>query len=81
MLIRSLTDHVDDIITRVYQYINMLKREGPQRWIFEEGRDINLMNFKFKDVYNPSALTVSLASVMRVSAYLRTHHVCLCITE
>lgn len=25
--------HVDDIITLIFQYINMLKKEGPVEWI------------------------------------------------
>ena len=31
-------EHVDDIITLIYQYINMLKKEGPQQWVFQECR-------------------------------------------
>jgi len=29
-------EHVDDIITLTYQYLNMLKAEGPKEWIFKE---------------------------------------------
>ena len=36
-----VADHVDEIITIVYQYLHMLKEKGPQRWIYEEvGREI-----------------------------------------
>ena len=28
--------HTDDIITNIFQYINLLKKTGPQEWIFDE---------------------------------------------
>jgi len=31
-----LSEHIYDIITLTYQYLNMLKKEGPQEWIFKE---------------------------------------------
>lgn len=34
----SLSDNVDEVITLVFQYLNMLKHEGFQQWIFEEQR-------------------------------------------
>lgn len=63
----TLLDHVDDIITMVYQYINMLRTEGPQHWVFKEGQDLNFMNFKFKDNEKPSSLVTFLSSITRVS--------------
>ncbi|XP_012261292.2 insulin-degrading enzyme isoform X2 [Athalia rosae] len=41
--------HIDDIVTLTFQYINMMKKEGPVAWIFEEHRDIAAMNFRFKE--------------------------------
>ena len=32
----QLTEHVDDIITLIYQYIHMLRKEGAKQWIFKE---------------------------------------------
>ena len=29
-------EHVDDIVTLVFQYLNMLRAAGPQEWVFEE---------------------------------------------
>ncbi|XP_033214183.1 insulin-degrading enzyme isoform X2 [Belonocnema kinseyi] len=46
-------DHVDDIVTMTFQYINMLKKEGPVEWIFNEYRDIATMNFRFKEKNSP----------------------------
>ena len=38
-----LLDHVDDIITLVFQYINMLRFEGYQEWILQEERVSSLV--------------------------------------
>ncbi|XP_060809254.1 insulin-degrading enzyme isoform X1 [Amyelois transitella] len=46
-------DHIDDIIELVFQYIAMLRKEGPQRWVWEEQRDLMAMEFRFKDVQDP----------------------------
>ncbi|GBP69439.1 Insulin-degrading enzyme [Eumeta japonica] len=46
-------EHVDDIIKLMFQYINMVKDEGPQRWIWEESRDLMAMEFRFKDTQEP----------------------------
>ncbi|XP_066587176.1 insulin-degrading enzyme isoform X2 [Prorops nasuta] len=45
--------HVDDIITIMFEYINMLKKEGPVEWIYKECRDILAMNFRFKEKISP----------------------------
>lgn len=34
--------HVDDIVTMTFQYINMLKNEGPVEWIFDVSSKQNL---------------------------------------
>ncbi|KAL4720112.1 hypothetical protein ACJJTC_008155 [Scirpophaga incertulas] len=41
--------HVDDIIKMVFQYTSMLRAEGPQRWVWEEQRDLMATEFRFKD--------------------------------
>ncbi|XP_049939528.1 insulin-degrading enzyme [Schistocerca serialis cubense] len=46
-------EYVDSIVELVFQYINMLKKEGPKQWIFEEYRDIMTMHFRFKDKEMP----------------------------
>jgi len=32
----DVLEHVDDIVTLIFQYINLLQKEGPQEWIFRE---------------------------------------------
>ncbi|CAH1389545.1 unnamed protein product [Nezara viridula] len=57
-------DHVDDIIHLIFQYINMLKQQGPQKWIFEEYAELFNMHFRFKDKQSPrsfvNGLTIKL---------------------
>ncbi|XP_013403642.1 insulin-degrading enzyme [Lingula anatina] len=57
-------EHVDDIITLVFQYIKMLKREGPQEWIFKELQDLSHMQFRFKDKERPQGYACQVASVL-----------------
>jgi len=54
-------DHVDDIVTLVFQYLNMLRAEGPQEWVFDECKKLGEMNFRFKDKERPRNLTSSVA--------------------
>ncbi|XP_041968521.1 insulin-degrading enzyme [Aricia agestis] len=45
--------HIDEIVQLVFQYIEMLKAGGPQRWVWEEQRDLLAMEFRFKDEQDP----------------------------
>uniref|UniRef100_A0A1B6DGR0 Peptidase M16 C-terminal domain-containing protein n=1 Tax=Clastoptera arizonana TaxID=38151 RepID=A0A1B6DGR0_9HEMI len=58
-------EHVDDIVKLIFQYINMLKKEGPQKWIFEEYREILKMHFRFKDNEVPRYYVSNLVHSMR----------------
>ncbi|XP_078421077.1 insulin-degrading enzyme isoform X1 [Cetorhinus maximus] len=53
--------HVDDIILHMFQYINKLRSEGPQEWVFQECKDLNAMAFRFKDKERPRGYTSKLA--------------------
>uniref|UniRef100_A0A2A4K9R5 Insulin-degrading enzyme n=1 Tax=Heliothis virescens TaxID=7102 RepID=A0A2A4K9R5_HELVI len=48
--------HIDDIIKLVFQYMEMLKTEGPQRWVWEEQRDLMALEFRYKDKLEPRSL-------------------------
>ncbi|XP_043278498.1 insulin-degrading enzyme isoform X2 [Venturia canescens] len=47
--------HVDDIITLLFQYINMLKEAGPLEWIYDEYKQISMMEFDFKEKLRPGS--------------------------
>ncbi|XP_018580177.1 insulin-degrading enzyme [Anoplophora glabripennis] len=52
--------HVDDIVKLIFQYLNMLKKEGPKKWVQDENRDIGQMIFRFKDKESPRGYISSL---------------------
>ncbi|KYM94749.1 Insulin-degrading enzyme [Cyphomyrmex costatus] len=45
--------HIEDVVLRVFQYINMLKLKGPIKWIYDEYRDIANMDFRFTEKFSP----------------------------
>ncbi|XP_070539954.1 insulin-degrading enzyme-like [Ptychodera flava] len=57
-------DHVDDIVTHVFQYLNLLKKEGPQEWVHNECRDLDIMTFRFKDKERPSSYTSKISGLL-----------------
>ncbi|XP_076104390.1 insulin-degrading enzyme-like isoform X1 [Mytilus galloprovincialis] len=57
-------EHIDDIITLTYQYFNMLKREGPKQWIFDECKDLSAMTFRFKGKEKPRNYTTQVAGLI-----------------
>ncbi|XP_075160301.1 insulin degrading metalloproteinase [Haematobia irritans] len=59
-------DHVDDIIKIVFQYLQMLRQLGPQKWIFDECVKINEMRFRFKEKEKPEKLVTNVVSCMQV---------------
>jgi len=54
-------DHVDDIVQLVFQYLAMMKTQGPQQWVFEECQDLNAMQFRFKDKERPQSYACGLS--------------------
>lgn len=67
---RSLTlyfylAHYKDVIIAVFQYINLLKKDGVQSRIFEEVQSLASLAFRFKEKYPPSQYTSRLAGLMQ----------------
>lgn len=46
-------DQIDEIITIIFQYLNLLKKEGVHKWIFDECCDLNEIKFNFKEKISP----------------------------
>ncbi|CRK98493.1 CLUMA_CG011850, isoform A, partial [Clunio marinus] len=59
-------NYVDEILKLIFQYLNMLKREGPQKWIFDEYVKLHEMQFRFKDKENPLNLVSNVVHSMLV---------------
>lgn len=47
-----------DIVKVVFQYINVIREAGPQKWIFEEEKQLSEIDFKFQQKA-PASRTVS----------------------
>ncbi|KAI8426703.1 hypothetical protein MSG28_014409 [Choristoneura fumiferana] len=58
-------EHIDDIVVLVFQYIAMLRATKPQRWVWEEQRDLMAMEFRFKDAQEPRSLVTSHVSLVQ----------------
>ncbi|PAA70440.1 hypothetical protein BOX15_Mlig002690g1, partial [Macrostomum lignano] len=54
----------DAVIATLFRYIDMLRREGPQEWIYNEERDLEYMSFRFRDKSQPIDLTERLSAKM-----------------
>jgi len=59
------------IVFFYYQYVNMLKQDGPKEWIFEEYKDILSMNFRFKDKESPRSYVSNMVHNLHVSQNFR----------
>ncbi|XP_045464651.1 insulin-degrading enzyme [Harmonia axyridis] len=58
-------NHTDEIIKLVFQYINMLKHNGPLKWVHEENKNIGEMTFRFKDKESPRGYISSLVHYLQ----------------
>lgn len=57
-------EHVEDIVTLIFQYLRMLRDAGSQEWIFRECQHLNAMTFRFKDKERPESYACATASCL-----------------
>ena len=61
----DLTDegmgHMDEIIASVFQYINMLRKEGAQKWIWDECTKMAHVSFSYDEPMEVTTITNDLA--------------------
>eukprot|EP01035_Chromulina_nebulosa_P017237 gene17237-22763_t len=60
------TSLIDDVISCVFAYVGILKREGAKEWIAKEIKDINDLNYKFLEKSQPSDYVTRLANSMQL---------------
>ncbi|XP_022670450.1 nardilysin-like [Varroa destructor] len=58
-------DNLAEVIRFVQQYLHMLRKRGPQKWIWEELRQQAENHFRFKNEENAYSYVCSLSEVMR----------------
>lgn len=51
----------------MFQYLNMLKDVGPQKWVQDENKNIGQMIFRFKDKESPRNYISTLVHSLQVS--------------
>lgn len=54
-------ENVDEIVSMVFAYSDLLKEEGPQEWIHNEAQTVSEMQFRFLSKRNPMDYTCSVA--------------------
>lgn len=59
-------EHVPEISKIVFQYLEMLRGEGIQEWIFEELKNVGETKFHFRDKQNASHVAREIASGMQI---------------
>ncbi|KAI8825830.1 Metalloenzyme, LuxS/M16 peptidase-like protein [Fimicolochytrium jonesii] len=57
-------EHYEEIVPIIFQYIDMVKKDGVQDWIFQECKQLATMSFRFKEKSPPSSYTSRLAGHM-----------------
>ncbi|XP_068597613.1 insulin-degrading enzyme [Brachionichthys hirsutus] len=56
--------HVEDIVFHMFQYLQKLRNEGPQEWVFEECKDLNKVAFRFMDKETPCGYTSKVSGLL-----------------
>jgi len=59
-------EKIDDIVTLVFQYIALLKREGAKEWIYAECKKLADINFRFREKKRASSYTSSTVAQMNL---------------
>lgn len=58
-------DHYLEIVKTIFQYIDILRREGVKRWIYDEQKDLAEIQFRFKEKPSASDYVTRLAENMQ----------------
>lgn len=59
-------EHVDEIIQLVFEYMTMLRNEGPKKWLFDEMTNIQDLDFRHGERQNARAFVIHLVHAMQV---------------
>lgn len=55
----------EQVLVHVFEYLKLIQKTGPQKWIFDEMKDISAADFKFMQKSGASRTTSRLSSVMQ----------------
>jgi len=59
-------EHVDEIVTIIFQYLNMLKAHGPEEWVWAETRQVAEVDFRFRSKRPPMDYVSGVAWSMQL---------------
>jgi len=68
----------DEVVAHVFQYLELIRREGVARWMFEEQRRLGQIRFRYAEKIEPIAYVRSLANDLHdfpPRELLRAHYV------
>ncbi|ORE11774.1 hypothetical protein BCV72DRAFT_197111 [Rhizopus microsporus var. microsporus] len=57
--------HYEDVVVSLFEYIELIKKEGIQQWIFEETKSLAEIEFRFLEQCTPSQYTSFLSQQMQ----------------
>jgi insulysin len=55
----------DRVLQLLFAYVDMLRAEGPQKWLYDEQSRLAELNFRFREQANPMGYVSALASGMQ----------------
>ena len=55
--------HTDEIATLLFAYVDLIRRDGVERWLFDENARLAAIGFRFREKSSPITLARSLASM------------------
>ncbi|KAJ3072227.1 Insulinase (Peptidase M16) [Podochytrium sp. JEL0797] len=55
------SQHCEEIVTMVFEYIEMLRQKGVQAWIFDECQTLSEVRFRFEEKRNPASFASRVA--------------------
>eukprot|EP00752_Nemacystus_decipiens_P004086 g3739.t1 len=67
--------HWLDVVDILFRYIGMLRREGPQEWVFQEIRDVANIQYRFQQESEPDEWVEMLAEQMLPTARYEDLHI------
>lgn len=66
-------DHWESIVQCVFQYIDLLKSSGPQKWVFDELHSSTLASFSYMQKLKPSTTASTYSKVLQRPGLPREH--------
>ncbi|CAH8493703.1 unnamed protein product [Schistosoma mattheei] len=61
LTLKGLGEEINEIITNIYQYINMLHFDEPKKWVLDEIQTLWKLGFRFQDKETPYEYVIRLS--------------------